>query len=287
MYYINGRYVTKAEEANISILDLAILRGFSVFDFLRTYKGRPFHLQDHLLRLQYSAAHVGLTLPHTLEEMEQIVLAVQKQYGAPEASLKMLITGGTSSDQFTPCPQNSCIVFAYPLTSFPSHYYTEGVKVITTRLNRSLPTAKTTQYTPAIVAMQKGRAQNAVEALYLNAQDEILEATTSNFFAFKGDTLYTCCSDEVLIGITSAVVQKIASHHYPIQTRALHYSQLPEIKEAFLTSSNKEILPIIQVDSTTIGNGKVGVKTQHLMDLFRTYTQGLEWPALNIPRYKV
>ena len=67
MYYVNGQYV-KEEEAKISVLDLSILRGFGVFDYLRTYGGRPFHLWDHLLRLKYSAEHIGLTLPNSLTE---------------------------------------------------------------------------------------------------------------------------------------------------------------------------------------------------------------------------
>lgn len=284
MYYVNGQYV-KEEDAKISILDLAILRGFGVFDYLRTYNGCPFHLRDHLLRLKYSAEHIGLTLPNSLIEIEEIVHRVQKLNNLFDASIKILLTGGVSADQFTPTPKSNLIVFAYPLTAYPSSYFTNGIKVITTRLNRSLPTSKTTQYTPAIVAMQHAKAQNALEVLYINAQDEILEATTSNFFAFKNGTLYTCCSDEVLIGITREVVIHLALPHFPLETRALHYSEISEIDEAFITASNKEIMPVVQIDSTQIGSGAVGPKTKQLMELFRSYTQNSNWPSLNIARY--
>src|SRR5580698_7132972 len=91
MFYVNGQYV-KEEEAKISILDLAILRGFGVFDYLRTYGGRPFHLWDHLLRLKFSAEHVGLTLPHSLLEIQEIVHNVQKLNNLSEASIKILVT---------------------------------------------------------------------------------------------------------------------------------------------------------------------------------------------------
>lgn len=284
MYYVSGQYV-KEEEAKISILDLAILRGYGVFDYLRTYNGRPFHLLDHLLRLKYSAEHIGLSLPNTLTEIEEIVHQVQKLNHLSEASIKILVTGGVSLDQFTPHPTSNLIVLAYPLTLYPSHCFSEGIKVITTRLNRSLPTSKTTQYTPAIVAMQRAKAQNAQEVLYINAKDEILEATTSNFFAFKNGTLYTCCSEEVLIGITREVVLKLAIPHFPINKRPLHYDEIDEIDEAFITASNKEVMPVTQIDSKKIGNGKVGLRTQKIMELFRGYTEQLDWPALNIPRY--
>lgn len=282
MYYINGQYV-KEEDAKISVLDLAVLRGYSVFDYLRTYNGRPFHLQDHLERLKYSAEHIGLSLPHSLTEIEEIV---HKLNNLSEASIKILVTGGASADQFTPLPKSNLIVFAYPLTPYPPHYFTEGIKVITTRLNRSLPTSKTTQYTPAIVAMQRGREQGAQEALYMNSKGEILEATTSNFFAFKNNTLITCCSEEVLIGITREIVLKLATPHFKIDTRAIHLSEIPEIDEAFITASNKEVMPVTQIDSLQVGEGKVGPKTRRIMELFRDYARGAEWPTLHIPRYQ-
>lgn len=282
MYYVNGDYV-KEEDAKISILDLAILRGFSIFDYLRTYNGRPFHLYEHLLRLQYSAKQLGLTLPKTLAEIEEIVHSVQKQNNLFEASIKILVTGGISQDQFTPSSLSNLIVFAYPLTTYPSSRFNDGIRVITTPLSRSLPASKTTQYTSAIVALQNKEAQ---EALYLNAKNEILEATTSNFFAFKNGVLYTCASEEILIGITREVVLKLAAPHFPIEMRALHYNEIADMDEAFITASNKEVMPVVQIDSHKIGNGKVGPKTQLIMQLFRDYTQLSHWPLLEIPRYQ-
>jgi branched-chain amino acid aminotransferase len=284
MYYLNGHYV-KEEDAKISILDLSILRGFGVFDYLRTYGGRPFHLQDHLLRLQYSAEHIALPLPNSLDEIETIVHTVLGRNNLDEASIKILVTGGVSPDQFTPHPNSHLIVFAYPLTTYPSEFFTDGIKVITTRLSRSLATSKTTQYTPAIVALQRGKAQNAQEALYVNAREEILEATTSNFFAFKEGVLYTCCSEEVLLGMTQDVVLKLAAPHFPISTRALHSSEISSMEEAFITSSTREVMPVVQIDSLKIGNGLVGPKTQKIMALFRAYTEAPAWTPLNIPRY--
>ena len=90
---LSGQYVPE-QEAKISILDLAILRGFGVFDYLRTYRGRPFHLRDHLQRLNYSTQQMGLTLPHSLDAIEEIVHRVLTLNAHTEASLKILVTGG-------------------------------------------------------------------------------------------------------------------------------------------------------------------------------------------------
>ncbi len=342
MFYVNGQYV-KEEEAKISILDLAILRGFGVFDYLRTYGGRPFHLWDHLLRLKYSAEHVGLTLPHSLAEIQEIVHTVQNlnhlSYRAQEglvnfglcetksnrseafrmkspslngkgdeenrfgevaaspnspnltergieASIKLLVTGGVSVDQFTPHPQSNLDRLRLPPSSYPDPFFTEGIKVITTRLNRSLPTSKTTQYTPAIVAMQRGKKQKCPGSpLHQCSGMKFWKRRRATFFAFKNGTLYTCCSDEVLIGITREVVLKLSLPHFPIEKHPLRYEEIGELEEAFITASNKEVMPVVQIDDLKIGNGKVGPKTQQIMNLFRAYTQNPHWSPLDIPRY--
>lgn len=283
-YFLNGSYFFN-EEAKISVLDLGLLRGLGVFDYLRTYQGKPFHCLDHLQRLEYSARETGLSLPYSLEELSQTVdtllEAEQKKHGM-ECGIKIIITGGVSPSQFMPHHTATCIAFALPHTPYPRHYYTEGVKVISTPHRRHLPHCKTTHYLPAITALQKGAASGAVEALYLSAQGEILEATTSNFFAIKKGKLYTSASPEILLGVTRAIVLKIAENQIPSRFDPIYLDDLPSFEEAFLTATNKEILPVISVDGKVIGNGQVGPYTQQLMEQFQCYTKLPKWPPLQI-----
>ncbi len=281
MYYVNGRYVKK-EDALISVLDLSVLRGFGVFDYLRTYQGRPFHLEEHLMRLRYSVEQLGMELPLSFAEIETIVLRLKELNSLYEASIKIIVTGGISDDQFIPHQKPTLIILVSPLKAYAQECFTQGIDVITTQLSRSLPMSKTIQYTPAIVALQKSRAK---EALYLNTQGEILEATTSNFFAFKQKTLYTCNSEEILMGITREVVLQLATPLFPLELRSIRYEELPEIDEAFITASNKEVMPVISIDGIPIGNGQVGPLTEQLMCLFHSYTKQESWPFLNISRY--
>lgn len=284
MYYVNGHYVDPSS-ATLPILDLGLLRGCAVFDYLRTYEGNCFHLDEHLQRLEYSATQLGLDLPHSLQEIKEIVLETKRLNPFKEASIKVIITGGISHDQFTPSSQTHLIVLVYPLSSYPAHYFTNGISVITTRLSRSLPKSKTTQYIPGIVALQKGKSTGITEALYLNEKGEILEAITSNFFAFRNGTLYTCNSEEILFGITREVLLQLAQPHYKIQMQSVTLEQIDDMEEAFITASNKEVMPVIQIDGRKVGNGTVGQKTRHLMQLFRAYTEQTQWPPLSIPRH--
>jgi branched-chain amino acid aminotransferase len=283
--YLNGHFVQESE-AKISVLDLGLLRGFGVFDYLRTYHGKPFHLKEHLERLSYSARQIGLHLPYALSEVEGIILQLLEKNGYPESSIKIVLTGGVSADQLLPEQKSSLIILVYPLKPFPESCYTQGIKVTTTMLARSIPASKTLQYTPAIIALQQAKAAGAQEALYLNAKGEILEATTSNFFAFKDGALYTPYSDEVLLGITREVVLKAAQGHFPLKIAPIPYAEVGAFEEAFITSSNKEIMPVVQIDGQLIGKGVVGPKTKRVMDLFASYTREKSWPNLSIPRHQ-
>lgn len=282
IYYINGNYVPEGE-AKLSVFDLSILRGFGVFDYLRTYKKRPFHLWDHLERLNYSAKNLRLKIPCSLAEIAKIIDSLIELNQIEEAGIKIIVTGGVSTDQFTP-QTASLIVLVFALTKYPKYFYTKGVSAITTSLTRSFPKLKTTQYIPAIVTLHDHQAE---EAIYLNQARELLEATTSNFFCFKKNTLYTCNSDEILLGVTREIVLKLAAQRFPIQLRSITYEELSTIDEAFITASNKEIMPLIKIDHHQIGTGEVGVRTKEMIQAFREYTQQSEWKALSIPRHTV
>ncbi|QZA59231.1 aminotransferase class IV [Candidatus Rhabdochlamydia porcellionis] len=283
IYYINGSYVPESE-AKLSVFDLSILRGFGVFDYLRTYKKRPFHLWDHLERLNYSAENLGLKIPCSLAEIARIIDSLIELNHLEEAGIKIIVTGGISPDQFTP-QAASLIVLVFALTKYPKRFYIKGVSAITTSLARSFPKLKTTQYIPAIVTLHANH--EAKEAIYLNQDRELLEATTSNFFCFKKNTLYTCNSDEILLGITREIILKLAASKFPIKFFPITYKELPTVDEAFITSSNKEIMPIVKIDHHPIGTGKVGIKTKELIQAFKKYTQQPKWTALSIPRHTV
>ncbi|MBI3236306.1 MAG: aminotransferase class IV [Chlamydiales bacterium] len=281
MFFIDGLFVRPCD-AKISVLDLSILRGFAVFDYLRTYKKKPFHLKEHLKRLAFSAQNVGIALPYPLKKIEEIILSLLEQNDYPETSIKILLTGGVSPDHLTPQKKSTLIILAYPLEPLPQQLYEEGISVITTRQLRSFPIAKTTQYMPAIVALEKGKSCRAKDALYVNSQEEILEATTSNFFAVKNNTLYTPISDQILTGITREVVLKLAQDHFDLCFEPILLNHISDFEEAFLTGSTKEILPVTEIDAICLGKGKIGPNTRRLMELFQEYVAKGLWPELPI-----
>lgn len=268
--YVNGRFVP-VHEAYVSVQDLAILRGYGVFDFLRTYHGQPFKLREHLRRLERSARYIELELPESLDDLEHIVCETLRRNSYPEANIRIVVTGGVSSDGITPPEKSSLIVLVTPAKIYPPDYYEHGVKVVTVETERYIPGAKTINYIPAILALKKAEAAGAVEALYMNRQGHILEGTTTNFFVFQGDRLITATAD-ILPGVTRNVILELAREKFEVVERPIILDDLPHVDEAFISASNKEIMPVHHVNDIQIGEGRRGPRTRYLMDRFKEVT---------------
>jgi branched-chain amino acid aminotransferase len=154
----------------------------------------------------------------------------------------------------------------------PEKWYSDGAKVITSHVERFMPGAKSINYIPAILCQNEARTQQAIEAVYIDKNGYMLEGTTSNFFAFIGDTLITPPCTRVLPGITRQVVLTLAEKEYTIVERELHKDEVRLLDEAFICSSIREIVPIAAIDSIKLGDGKPGDRTRYIMSLFRDIT---------------
>ncbi len=270
IYYIDGEFVS-SDDALLPADDLAVLRGYGIFDFMRTYGGKPFHLDQHLKRLERSAGLIGLDLPLSIDQIHAITLETLARNDHAESSIRIIVTGGTSLDNITPLGQSRLLVLVTPFKPNPTAWFTDGVKVITNQTDRYLPEAKTLNYIPAIIALKKARQAEAVDALYVDQQGHALEGTTTNLFAFFGERLVTPGTG-ILMGITRQAVIELASEHYQVETSDLSLADLLQADEVFICSSNKEICPVRQVDNQIIGNGKPGPHTRFLMEQFSKMT---------------
>lgn len=271
IFFINGKLVPQ-DKAVISVMDLSILRGYGVFDFLRTYNGKPFKLKEHLKRLLKSAKVIALKIPWDFSQLEKWVYQTLKANTFAEAQIRIVITGGLTKDSLTPLGAPTIIMMVSPLSSYPQSYYEKGVKIITYPLNRFLPQAKSINYLPAIIALKKARKEKAIEAVYVDDKGNLLEGTTSNFFAFKGNVLLTA-KQGVLTGITRDTVIQLAKIKFKIKEKGLKIGEIKQFTKCFISASNKEIMPVIKIDKQKIGNGLPGPNTRLIMKLFRQYTK--------------
>ena len=272
--YINGEYLSE-DQAKLSAWDLGLTRGYGVFDFLRTYQGRAFHLQKYLDRLKSSANKIELDVPLTDKTITEVIEQLMILNQLEDANIKIIVTGG-KSEGYLPEAEPSILIFTSPVSNYPAEYFDKGIKVMTFCLDRYLPTSKTLHYIPAILSLQKARKKGALEALYISSKGHVLECTTCNFFGFKKKRLITP-EKEILKGITREIVLELAGEHFPIEIRDIDQKELQEFDEAFISASHKQIMPIVQIDDDQIGAGLVGHHTKKIMGLFKKYTQGNAW----------
>ena len=282
-YYINGQFVSD-DKSLISVKDIVVLRGFGVFDFLITYNKRPFHLQEHVQRLENSARYIGLEIKHTNAQICEIVEeTIRRNPHHTESAIRIVYTGGISSDGLSPEGRGILMVMVTPKIKLPETWYTDGAKLITVDIERFIPVSKSTCYLSAVLATQQAKKQGAIEAVYVDRHGRILEGTTTNFFFIKNKRLVTAHRD-ILPGITRGVILELAKDFYEVETRDIYRSELHQMDEVFITASNKEVVPIVKVDDVQIGNGRVGEDSRKIMQLFRDYTisYGREEKGLSI-----
>ncbi|MGD2097491.1 MAG: aminotransferase class IV [Desulfobacterales bacterium] len=262
-YYVDGRFVA-ASEAVIPVDDLAIMRGYGVFDLLRTLKGQPLFLDEHIQRLEDSARHIGIQLPWSHRELIDIVLDTLRRNSFQESNIRIVITGGSSPDFITPQGKPRLLALVTRAPKLPEEWYANGVKITTFFSERNIPGAKSIDYVAATIALKQAQEQGAIEAVYVDRQGRVLEGTTSNIFALVDGKLITPGTG-ILNGITRQAVLELAAKMLPVDARDLKLDELIAADEIFITGTNKMIVPVVEVDRSSIGDGRPGQVTETLM----------------------
>jgi branched-chain amino acid aminotransferase len=269
IFYIDGDFVA-AGQAKIPVDDLAILRGYGVFDLLRTHGGKPYKLKDHVDRLIDSAQAIGLTLPWGGKAIMDVVRRTLAKNRFAEANIRIVVTGGSSPDFITPQGKPRLLVLITPVAPPPAWWYRDGIKIITISAERSIPDAKSIDYIPATIALRQAKKLNAVEAIYVDRDDHVLEGTTSNLFMVKDGDLITP-GRGILSGITRKTVIEISRAILPVEIRDIPRAEMLEADELFITGSSKGVVPVVQVDDRIIANGRCGPITRQIMEALQRH----------------
>ncbi|AKT44192.1 branched-chain amino acid aminotransferase [Chondromyces crocatus] len=269
--------ISKPEEAKVSVYDRGFLYGDSVFETIRTYAGEPFALDEHLARLERSAARVAITPPLPRVDFALEIRRAIRAARNPESYVRVMITRGTGPMGLDTglAEQALRVVLVEPLQSLPATVYRDGVSVITFKTRRAADEvaqgAKVSNYLTSMMALKEARAAGAHEALILDGSGDVLEGTTSNVFIVEGATLSTPPEEAgILVGITRAHVLETAHElGVAVKIERLPLDRVRRADEVFITSTLREIVPVIQVDAQPIGGHVPGRTTHAIHAAFR------------------
>lgn len=274
--FVRGEIIPQ-EKAFLHISDLSIQRGYGVFDFFKVKGEHAFFLNDYLDRFYHSAKVMRLEVPYERRDLRVIIDQLIKQNDLPESGVKMILTGGYSRDGFQPGESN-LVITQQPLILPSNEVIDKGIKVITHDYVRDFALAKTINYTMGIWLSKLVADNNASDVLYYK-NGTVTEFPRCNFFIVKKDGTIVTPAENVLLGVTRMQVLDIASKHYSSETAAVTLADIRNAREAFLTSTTKRIVPIVQVDDDIISNGKPGPITmsllKHLIELEKEDSKGM------------
>jgi len=279
---VNGR-VSDQEHAVISIFDHGFLYGEGVYETLRTYNGQPFLFERHMRRLRKSAGMLALSVPMTDTEIDARFRETMRAAGlgdAPdrEAYIRILLTRGIGELTYDPAatPTPSVVVIVKPNVHPPQDVFERGVKVSLVGVIRNHPGTvnpliKSNSLLNNALAMQEALRHGSFEGVMRNYKGELAECTQSNLFIVKDGAALTPPIDAGLLpGITREFLFEIgATAGIPVREAVLKDEDLLGADEAFLTSTTREVVPIVKVDDRTVGSGKPGPITHALLEAYR------------------
>jgi branched-chain amino acid aminotransferase len=278
---VNGE-ITPAEEARVSVLDNGFTFGDAVYETLRTYGGRPFHLDRHLERLRRSAQRLAIPLPAG-DALARDLDALLARAANSESYIRIIVSRGRGdiSYHFDRVKGPTVVMVVKPLAPFPASYHTEGVPVIISSVRRNSPRAldpaiKSNNLLNNILAIREGQAKGAFEPVMLNEIGEVAETASANVFLVKGGTLLTPPLDAgILPGVTRQLVLELAAGlALPVREEPVSVKDLLAADEVFITSTLKEVLPVATIDGRPVGAGRPGPVTLRLLAAVRAYAPG-------------
>ena len=286
LIYVNGAFVPK-EKAFISIYDHGFLYGDGVFEGIRVYQGNVYKLEEHVNRLFESAHSIMLTIPHTKQEMQDIIIETINKNQFMSAYIRVVISRGTGDLGLDPrsCDEPTVIIIVEKLALYSESLYEVGLKVASVANRRSSPDVlnpqiKSLNYLNNILVKLSSIQADANEAIILNNQGYVTEGSADNIFIIKNKVVKTPpIYLGALEGITRNAIIEIAKEKgYALVEEPFTLHDVYIADEVFLTGTAVEVIPVVAVDHRQIGNGKPGNITKELLQSFRenTLTDGVK-----------
>lgn len=258
--WINGKFVLK-NDAQVSISDLAIQRGYGIFDFFKTINFRPVFLKEHLQRFYHSLSAMRLELTIDGDAFKQIFDELMKKNNLGDSGIRITVTGGYSADGYTLTTPN--VLIAQTPFKYDPAVFERGINLVTYKYQRQLPQIKTIDYLHSIWLQPFIKEKGADDVLY-HHNSHIRECPRSNIFIVSEHNEVLTPSHGILAGINRNKI--LSFKEFNAKEEKITLDHLRAAKEVFITSTTKNVLPVFKVNGKVIGNGKPGKVTRAIFE---------------------
>jgi branched-subunit amino acid aminotransferase/4-amino-4-deoxychorismate lyase len=262
---VNGR-ILRSEKALMPLSSPALMGSFGVYESVEVVEGVAFCLHEHLLRLAESARMIDLGLHRDMDEVAGWAEQLLSATGERSYLLRIIAWGAAQ-----PGGEPTLAMLPVPTPQYPEECYQFGGRVITFEGSRFMPTCKSMNTLASYLARREAHRAGVPEAI-LSSNGELTEGARSNLFVVYRGELSTPPADCALRGITRDIVIRLASlAGYSFSERRVVRGEVSRLDECFITSTSMHILPVVQIDETPIGTGRIGPVTRDLMARFEVH----------------
>ena len=282
--YVNGK-IAPADQAVVPVYDHGFVYGEGVYETLRTYNRVPFLYDRHMRRLRQSAERLLLDVPFDDATMLRWIDQTVEQAGElNEAYIRILLTRGIGDLNYDPksTPKPTTVIIVKPFEAPAARVFNDGIRISLVDMLRNHPQSvnpiiKSNNLLNNALAMQAAYRSGAEEALMCNYRGELTECSQANFFLVRGGAALTPKSEAGLLeGVTRAFVLEIG-REIGIEAReeTLYPKDLESADEMFITSTTRELSPVVNVDGRAVGTGKPGPVTKRLLERYQARAREL------------
>lgn len=273
LVYLNGSYLP-LNDAKVSVMDRGFLFGDGVYEVIPVYGGRPLRLKGHLRRLDQSLSGIRMVSPLSDDEWAQVFGRLI--HGTEDQYIYLQVTRGAASKRDHAIPegvQPTVFAMCSPIAPIP----VEGISAVTVEdIRWHWCHIKAITLLSNVLLRQEAVDRGAAEAILVRG-DRVTEGAASNIFIVKNGVIITPPkSNELLPGITRDLVLELAlERDFAAEERNFSLAELRAADEIWMTSSTREILPVIELDGSTVGNGQPGPVWQRMQAVYQAYKQDL------------
>jgi len=269
--FVNDEFIP-ASKASLLTGDLAIQRGYGIFDFCKTLHHTPVFLDEHIQRFAHSATQLRLPI-RPREEMVAVIHDLIAKNNIPHSGIKLILTGGYSPDGYT-IAQPNLVITQTPLQPPALDAFEKGMRLVTYPHIRQMPDIKTIDYLMAIWLQPYIRDRGADDVLY-QRDGLVSECPRSNFFIVTKDDKVVTPAENILKGVIRGKVLALAQQIGTIEERPVSLDDIRNAREAFITSTTKHIISVLQIDDQLIGDGRCGAVSRHLRQQLDTLVSSI------------
>jgi D-alanine transaminase/branched-chain amino acid aminotransferase len=262
--YRDGKYLPK-DQISIGIDDLGFERGFAVFDYCRERNGKITFLKEHLQRLEHSQSLLRLHFKADMHEVKKVLETLQTKNNLQDSYFKCIISARMINKNI------SAIITVYQDVFIPYDVsmFDNGITLILHEYAKPFPEYKTTFYLGSLREYDRMLENNAEDILFY--YDNIVrECSRCNIFIIKGGLIYTP-DKNILKGVTRHHVMNCLKEQFMVIEKDISIKELFEADEVFISSTTKNIMPVVKIEDQIIGNGAPGNITKLLIPLFENY----------------